>query len=149
MNQSEMLEKFLPEIKEKGKDYSKKAIVLVRKAVVGEKVETHTKDGKETTNTATEDNFIVRNPTGEEYLLKGDLFRSRSHLPYGVRDGEWESYKANGSCRAIVWEYDQMEFIASWGQPMVIKRGDMLASPLPQMDEIYRIALDEFQQTYS
>ncbi len=149
MNQKEMLEKYLPVIKSEGKDYSKKVVVLARPAVVGEKIDTNTSDGKETTNTAKEGNFIVRNPTGEEYILKSDSFEKRyTHLPDGPKEGKWESYKAKGKCRAIVWNEEQITFIASWSEEMVLKKGDMLATPLPEMGEVYRIAAKEFKETY-
>lgn len=148
MNQKEMLEKYLPEIKSKGKDYSKKVVVLARRAKTGEKIDTNTSDGKETTNTAKEGDFVVKNPTGEEYIIKKETFAKRYDKCKGDSNGEWESYKAKGKCRAIVWEHEQMSFVASWGEEMVIKKGDMLATTIPEMSEVYRIAAKEFNATY-
>jgi hypothetical protein len=42
-----------------------------------------------------------------------------------------------------------MSFVASWGEEMVIKKGDMLATTIPEMSEVYRIAAKEFNATYT
>ena len=126
-------------------------IVLARPATIEEKIDTITSDGKETTNTAKEGDFVVKNPTGEEYIIKGDLFKKRYDYVGTTdfrSDGKWETYKAKGKCRAIVWEHEQMSFVASWGEEMVIKKGDMLATTIPEMNEVYRIAAKEFDATY-
>jgi hypothetical protein len=41
-----------------------------------------------------------------------------------------------------------MEFVASWGRNMVLKTGDMIVSPCPNFSEVYRIARQEFDETY-
>lgn len=144
MNQEQMIEKFFPVIEKHGKIYSKSAIVSARPAIAGEVIVTNTSDGKETQNTATKDSFVVKNPTGEEYILPKDMFLSRYEHISG------SNYKALGKYKAIVWHGDEFKFIASWGEEMVVKNGDMLACPIPcHKKEIYRIASHEFGKTYS
>ncbi|MCK5476675.1 MAG: hypothetical protein KAI55_02035 [Candidatus Aenigmarchaeota archaeon] len=42
---------------------------------------------------------------------------------------------------------DSFNFEASWGENMVAKIGDMIVTP-PNKDEVYRIAIKEFEETY-
>ncbi len=152
MNQEQMIERWLPEIEMNGKDYLKKGTVFARPAKIGEKIITITSDGKETENTAGENCFVVKNPTGEEYILKGETFSKRYDKYKDCNtpsDPVWEMYNPKGKCRAIVWTGEEINFIASWNEEMVIKPGDMLCTPLPDKKEIYRIAANEFSHTYT
>jgi hypothetical protein len=38
--------------------------------------------------------------------------------------------------------------MAPWGSEQTAKEGDMLVSPWPALDEVYRVALREFRETY-
>ncbi|MBW6441616.1 PGDYG domain-containing protein [Patescibacteria group bacterium] len=92
--------------------YQKKGTVLARKAVVGEKVITVLSGGsKETENIAGEDDWVVTNPSGEEYLISEKKFFSRyskTVIP-GV-------FKACGYCKAIRNPFGvPIEIMASWG----------------------------------
>ncbi len=86
MNQEQMIERWLPEIEMNGKDYLKKGTVFARPAKIGEKIITITSDGKETENTAGENCFVVKNPTGEERVKNRSvvLFSFRSFLNFFV-----------------------------------------------------------------
>jgi hypothetical protein len=110
----------------------------------GEVVETITADGKETMNTANEGDFVVSNlgGSGEEYILGGDKLAKRyREIGNGI-------YQATGECRGVTYNGPETSFQASWGQPMVLKPGDMIVTPLPQKGEVYRIARQEFESTY-
>jgi len=151
MNQSEAMEFFLPKIEVDGVNYSKFVEVEARPAIAGEVVITSTNDGKETTNTAKEGDLVVCNTqtsSQEEYILTEKIFSKRYHLiGEGVMPG-FKRYKATGRCRAIQYLGENTSFVASWGEEMVLKTGDMVVTTLPQKDEIYRIAKMEFDQTY-
>jgi hypothetical protein len=138
--------------------------VRARPATPGELVETYTSDGKETQKRAEEDDVVVWNTTeaGEKYIISGKKFRARYTL-IGPAEGSpgWSWYKAIGRVKAIRFRYEMLDgmpvdlgkikvfsFEASWGEQMVLKDGDMIATPLPQMNEIYRIAAKEFAETY-
>lgn len=151
MTQQEMMQKFLPIIERDGKKYKKFAKVTARPAKHGEIVVTITSDGKETINKAKEGDFVVRNKTKEKYILPKKTLNNRyDHLGHAY--GQWESYEAKGEILAIKYKTDEMQeiprFKASWGEMMTLKDGDMLCTPLPAKDEIYRIAAKEFKETY-
>ena len=145
MTQTEAMEHFMPKIMSHGKDYAKFTEIEVRKARPGELVETFTSDGKETQNTAGENDFVVKNlgGSGEEYILSADKLNKRY---FNVQGNIW---KAKGECKALEYSGEPMQFEASWGDAMVLKPGDMICSPLPDLNEVYRIARAEFFSTYS
>ena len=144
MSQQEAIAKFMPEIESSGTDFEKFTKIKARQAQPGEVVETITADGKETMNTAKEGDFVVSNlgGSGEEYILGGDKLAKRyREIGNGI-------YQATGECRGVTYNGPETSFQASWGQPMVLKPGDMIVTPLPQMGEVYRIARQEFESTY-
>ena len=144
MSQQEAIAKFMPEIESSGTDFEKFTKIKARPAQPGEVVETITADGKETMNTAKEGDFVVSNlgGSGEEYILGGDKLAKRyREIGNGI-------YQATGECRGVTYNGPETSFQASWGQPMVLKPGDMIVTPLPQMGEVYRIARQEFESTY-
>ena len=144
MSQQEAIAKFMPEIESSGTDFEKFTNIKARPAQPGEVVETITSDGKETMNTAKEGDFVVSNlgGSGEEYILGGDKLAKRyREIGNGI-------YQATGECRGVTYNGPETSFEASWGQPMVLKPGDMIVTPLPQMGEVYRIARQEFESTY-
>jgi hypothetical protein len=144
MSQEEAIAKFMPEIESNGTDFEKFTKIKARPAQPGEVIETVTADGKETMNTAKEGDFVVSNlgGSGEEYILGGDKLAKRyREIGNGI-------YQATGECRGVTYNGPETAFEASWGQPMVLKPGDMIVTPLPQKGEVYRIARQEFESTY-
>jgi hypothetical protein len=158
--QAEAVEAFLPLILSTGKTYSKKTTVWARKAVVGERVITVTTSGKETENVAKEGDYLIENDTvpKEHYLISGEKFKIRYSLLDFIDPrktlsltGEtftWNQYKAIGSVIGLPYTGDPLKFIAAWNEPMVLFDGDMICTPLPGKDEVYRIGRPEFIQTY-
>ena len=153
LTQQQAQERFLPLIQAYGQVYHKKTMVLARLAKSGEVVHTITSDGKETSNTAKEGDYVVQNMTTakEEYILSPDKLAKRYQK---IKDiGEWTQYKATGSVRGIRFNGyemgmpDQIQFIASWNEPMMLKTGDMVVTT--DGEEVYRIARKEFEETYS
>ncbi len=155
MTQQEAVYKFMPLLNAFGHFFKKKTTVLARPAVAGERIDTITADGKETTNVAKEGDFVVQNNTEakEQYILSGEKMKSRYEILEAHKSG-WVIYKATGLVRAIEFNSaildlpEQMEFEASWGENMVLKEGDLICAPLPTQNEIYRIARKEFNETY-
>ena len=151
LTQNEMRDKFIDKIM-KSPIYEKKITALVRKAKLGERVITNTSDGKETENVAKEGDFVVQNNTQakEEYIISSDKLSKRYvKISDGAKeiDGfQWKKYKAVGKVNAIKYDGQDIKFKAPWEEDMTLKNGDMLAST--DGNEIYRIALSEFKQTY-
>jgi len=58
-------------------------------------------------------------------------------------------YRPVGKVKAIKYKGPDINFYAGWGEKMILRTGDMLASPAPNYDEIYRIGIIEFLQSYS
>ena len=156
ITQQQMIEKFMPMIKSWGQKYQKKGEVYARPAEPGEKIDTVTKDGLETTNTAKQGDFVVRNSGGEEYIVDGATMKKRYEQAGAgqSRLGEmgYMLYKAKGTVEGIQYNPQAMEmpaeiqFEAPWGESMALKAGDMVVTP--DRKEIYRIAKPEFDQTY-
>ena len=149
ITQAEMMKKFLPLIEEKGSTYEKTTEVQARIAKEGEVIETITSDGKETQNTAQKGDWVIRNGTGakEEYIISGEKLRKRYHVRSLPKNG-WYTFKAKGECKALEYDGEDIEFMASWNEPMPLKFGDFIVTPLPDKNEVYRIAAKEFNETY-
>jgi hypothetical protein len=68
---------------------------------------------QETTNTAKLNDWIMTNPSGEQYIISKEKFFGR----YELIDKEGV-FSAKGHCRAIRNPYDKpIEIMASWGTP--------------------------------
>lgn len=137
--------------------YEKFQEIEAMEALGGEEIETVTADGLETKNTANKGDYIVRNKTkaGERYIIRRDKFSSRYAYLRESKDG-WKVYEATGRILGVEVDdeilksfgaEDEFYFMAPWGQKMIVKEGDYLASPL-DYSEIYRIARQEFFETY-
>lgn len=150
LSQKEMIKKFLPLIEENGSVYEKFTEVDARIATPGEVIETFTSDGKETQNTAKEGDWVIRNRTKaqEEYILSDEKLRKR-YIVRSLLVNGWYTFKAKGECQAIVFDGpEDTQFEAPWGEAMTLKKGDLLVTPLPDKNEVYRIAAKEFNETY-
>src|SRR3989339_2260187 len=118
--ESQMFEKIdrkAPEIMEalaNAQVFKKQGQVNARPAVVGEGITTTLESGaKETENTAQEGDWIMTNPSGEQYIISEKKFFGRYEAT--SEDGV---YKAKGSCRAVVNPFGKpIEIMASWGSP--------------------------------
>ncbi len=92
--------------------YKKVVLVRARASVVGEQIETVLADDKvETKNTAHAGDWVIINPSGEEYILSEDQFLKE----YEVTDTKG-TYQSKGYCRAYKNPFHQpIEIMASWG----------------------------------
>lgn len=149
MNQKEACDFFMPLIDFSGKVYVKTSPVYAYLAEVGEYIETWTEDGLETTNYAKEGDYVVQNlntDSKEKYIVTYEVFHQRYEKIQDFEIGYIMSPK--GSVKGCVYQGGELEFVAAWGRIMIIKPGDMIVTPLPNCNEVYRIARKEFDQTY-
>lgn len=149
MNQKDAFEFFMPLIDFSGKVYKKISPVYAYLAEPNEYIETWTEDGLETTNYAKNGDYIVQNlntDSKEKYIVTAEVFHSRYEKIHDCDKGFVMSPK--GMVKGCIFHGPEMEFIAAWGRIMMIKPGDMIVTPLPFCNEVYRIARKEFDQTY-
>lgn len=155
--QQELLDFFIPKLDKSFAKYRKKSLVKARQAQVGQEVITHTSDGIETKNTASEGDWLIENQTSvkEQYLIKSETFQKKYTLRNSMGDG-WGCYQPKGNVLGIevddklllsLGAQNQLEFEAPWKESMVVKSGDFLIIP-EDLNEIYRIAKKEFGETY-
>lgn len=145
-SQKYMLERFLPQILDSN-IYKKTAVVNARKLKRAELILTYTQ-GKngielETKRIGKPGDYVVKNPSGEEYIIAEKIFLDRYEHKY------YNLYRPVGKIKAIKYNGPDISFYAGWGEKMILRTGDMLASPAPNYDEIYRIGIIEFLQSYS
>ena len=131
--------------------FKKQGRVNARPATEGEKVITTLANGQEeTVNTANAGDFVVTNPSGEQYIISGEKFLNR----YQETDEEGV-YQAKGSCRAIKNPFGKpIEIMASWGEPQTGDENCMIADVCDEngdnMDgEPYLIDFTAFAKTYN
>ena len=156
--QADLMQYVLPLIKDANQQYEKFQRVYARPAVKGETIVSITDQGEETTNTAKHDDMVVRNLTEaqEEYIVSKAKFEDRYSEIQSI-DDQWTLYAPKGEVMAIVITHeftDQLKvgeefcIMAPWGSEQLATEGDMFVAPLPDLDEVYRIARKEFDETY-
>ncbi len=118
------------------------ARVHARQVTRAEEIASVMEDGfRETTNEARPGDYIVRNPTGEEYVTAKDEFEKR----YRQTDQQ-NVYEPISPPVRVVELGENVCFEAPWGEEMRIKAGGVLI--LRESGEIYGVQRDEFQKTY-
>lgn len=158
ITQEVLMREVLPLIKAANKQYRKFQQVHARPATPGETITSETDDGEETTNTAGADHMIVKNLTEaqEQYIVGKKKFETR-YAPLESVDDEWTLYDPLGEVMAVEITRELTDqfnvgeafyIIAPWGSEQLAREGDRLVSPLPDLDEVYRIARKEFDETY-
>ncbi|MDZ4299532.1 MAG: PGDYG domain-containing protein [Candidatus Sungbacteria bacterium] len=130
--------------------FKKQGRVHARPAVAGENITTTLQSGaQETTNTAKDGDWIVTNPSGEEYAISEAKFLGR----YDSTD-EQGVYGARAYCRAIRNPFGKpIEIMAEWGEPQTGDENVLIADICDQNgekrgNEPYLIAAREFAETY-
>ena len=149
MTQQEAYSYFFPEIRDNGQEYYKTCLIYAYPAQINEFIETWTADGLETTNYAKEGDFIVQNlqtECQEKYIVPCDMLLSRYTFFYLFDKGA--VYIPKGKIIACRYYGSSLEFVAKWGRLMSLKTGDYIVSPSPTYQEVYRIAAQEFFETY-
>ena len=131
--------------------FKKKSRVRARPAVAGERILTKLSSGEqETVNTAKAGDWIVTNPSGEEYIIDEKKFSSR----YDEVPGEHGVFQAKGYCRATKNPFGKpIAIMASWGEPQMGDAdcwiADVCDARGEKMDgEPYLIDGKAFEETY-
>jgi hypothetical protein len=156
-NQENFLKSMVPHFKASGRLYRKYKKIYARQTLKNEKIETVTSDGLETSNTAKEGDFVVKNQTDaqEMYIIGSEKFNEKYQFLGESEDG-FSEYEPRGKVLGIELTTDllnelgldaEFEFMAPWGEKMVAKKGDYIVTP-PDYSEVYRIARKEFFETY-
>lgn len=156
--QADLKEKVLPMIEAAACRYEKFQQVHARPAVLGEVIVSTTNAGEETTNTAGPNDYVVKNLTAaeEQYLVGKEKFDSRYTFVEDAGDG-WKLYDPIGAVLGIeitreltnqLGVGEEFYIMAPWASEQIAQEGDLLVSPLPALDEVYRIARTEFEETY-
>ena len=149
MTQQEAYSYFFPVIRDNGQEYYKTCLIYAYPAHLNEYIETWTADGLETTNYAKEGDFVVKNlqtECQEEYIVPSDMLFSRYKFFYYYDLGA--VFIPQGKIIACRYYGSDLEFVAKWGRLMSLKTGDYIVSPSPYYNEVYRIASQEFFETY-
>lgn len=129
----------------------KQGRVQARLAVEGERIVTTLASGiQETINTAKKNEWVVTNPSGEQYIIGKEKFFDR----YEQND-EGDGYTVRGYCRAVKNPYGKpIEIMASWGSPQAGNENCMIADACDangnnMRDEPYLIEDKAFAETYA
>jgi len=130
--------------------FEKTVVVEAREVFIEEEVKTIVGDGfLETTNIAKPGDFIVTNPTGEQYILGAKKFASRYE-----KTSVAGFYKARGRIRAVLNPYGtDIEILAPWGEPQFGDAQCLLATSVDDLDtpigtDRYIIEAAAFVATY-
>lgn len=127
--------------------YEKFATVEARLAVMGERIETIINGEVETNNLVKEPSAIIKGSLGEEYVVSLVKF-------YKLYEGndltdDFQFFKAKGKVFGILYEGENIDFLASWGERMILNSGDMLVtSNKEEAGDVYRIEKEAFLKTY-
>lgn len=147
-------EKLIERQKEKGitpKKAVKTSLVTARLGVVGEQVDTRPRverDGKiyaigETKGVVkVEGSMIVKNPDGEEYIVKPEAFNKK----YAATERPGV-YKPIAQPITYVTLPHDIAFKAPWGEDMYGVKGGVIN--VSSMEDIYAIQNEAFQKTYT
>eukprot|EP00746_Dinoflagellata_sp_MGD_P165830 gnl/MRDRNA2_/MRDRNA2_95332_c0_seq1.p1 gnl/MRDRNA2_/MRDRNA2_95332_c0~~gnl/MRDRNA2_/MRDRNA2_95332_c0_seq1.p1 ORF type:complete len:183 (+),score=33.35 gnl/MRDRNA2_/MRDRNA2_95332_c0_seq1:52-600(+) len=169
-SQEETLQKVGPLLKAKGQDFFKFKRAFVRPAKPNESISTILNGQLETTNVAKEGDWIVRADTtdGEQYILTPQKFEAlyepaalpiENHPQKVMLEAQgFNAYAPKKSavrCIEVTHEildiFPNKQFIAAWGQPMLVQIDDILAGkmdPDGNLLEVYRIEKNAFAETY-
>lgn len=131
--------------------YKKTGVIMVQKCVPGEKIETIINGEKETQKIAGEHDFLVKNSTGEVYLLHADKLKDRyDYIGQSEYAPNVDLYEAKGIVWAIQYTGEEsFQFNAPWNELMLCNKGDFIASPVRgQYTDVYRIEQSVFAMTY-
>ena len=129
----------------------KKVTVTARVGIVGEEVDTRPRverDGKtyvigETKGKVkVEGSMVVKNPDGEEYIVKPDKFESK----YRETEEKGVYKPTDGPIKYVVADRD-IAYIAPWGELMFVLKGGILN--ISNLDDVYGIQNSAFEKTYT
>ena len=129
--------------------FKKTASVMMRPAIPGEKIVTIMKNGHvETTNVAKEDQVVIKNPSGELYVINGNTFNKKYDIPENPeidQDGFMKATAKGGPVYGVRTP-EAVEFDAPWGEKMKILPDGIIVNA--GENDIYGIQFNEFCETY-
>lgn len=104
---------------------------------------TMTSDGKETQNVAEQSDIIISGPSREKYAIKAAKFQK---LYVGQIGGPVHPEQSPRNVAHYTGD-QTVNFMAPWGESMVLKPGDYLVRE--EDGKYYRIAKKEYEMTYN
>lgn len=129
--------------------YRKFVTIKARPGIVGEKIETKMQNGlKETSQIVEENEMIVTNPDGEEYIIPKEEFDKN----YEETKDEG-IYQSKGLCKAIENPFKEpIEIDAPWGEVEKEYADCMVVIKCDETGKVFKkpylIARKEFDDTY-
>ena len=135
--------------------YKKYARVQARLGVAGEKIATILRDGHaevdpEHPEVVSEGDWVVTNPSGEQYKVSGAKFAKRYDVEAGMgADGK---YAPKGPAITALQIHEDITIYVPWGEngalvPQHLRAGSYLN--ITDVNDIYGIAEQEFYETYA
>ena len=125
------------------KTFVNQAFVQATQCTEEETLTTRLSDGtEETVNTAFPGNWIVMNPSGEQYILTEEKFKEK-YIPAKQKG----VYVSKPIPQKFIQIKEDIEFMAPWGAPQFIKKGGFLN--VSDLENVYGVAQKEFLETYS
>ncbi|NCB50074.1 MAG: hypothetical protein EOM53_05320 [Alphaproteobacteria bacterium] len=122
------------------KTFVKQAFVQATQCTKEETLTTRLSDGMaETVNTAFPGNWIVTNPSGEQYILTEEKFKEK-YIPAKQKG----VYVSKPIPQKFIQIKEDIEFMAP---PQFIKKGGFLN--VSDLENVYGVAQKEFLETYS
>lgn len=146
LTQENMIEKFYAN-QSKVKLYKKITKVKAKLAKEGDKLKTIINGEVETVNTAKKYDLLVEGIDGEQYFVNIEKFLDR-YIVNEVFTQKFQKCQAKGHCYAYEFDGEDTIFIAPWNEEMIVKKGDFLATPDENVNEVYRIERNVFIKTY-
>lgn len=131
------------------KTYQKSGEITARVGRVGEEIVTVMANGlKETKNTVTADEngnpgWVVTNTTGEQYIVKDAVFKSKYENIEGTEDG----FRPVWNPITAVQIDENICFVAPWGETQNLVSGGYIVFNKEYKD-IYGVQQEEFNATY-
>ncbi len=149
-NIKEYLTEGLKSGKFQSKTYQKSGEITARVGKIGEEILTVMANGlQETKNTVTADEngrpgWVVTNSTGEQYIVKDVVFKSKYEKIEETEDG----FRPVWNPITAVQIDENICFVAPWGEIQNIVKGGYLVFN-KDFDDVYGIQEDELNKTYS
>ncbi len=129
--------------------YQKSGKINARAGRIGEVIVTVMANGlQETKNTVAADEngipgWVVTNSTGEQYIVKDAVFRSK----YEKIDGTDDEFRPVWNPITAAQVDENICFVASWGETQNLVSGGYLVFN-KTFDDIYGVQQEEFNKTY-
>jgi hypothetical protein len=134
----------------KVRHYEKKGEVEIRPAAAGEVIATVIDGERETVNTASAGDCVVRGVKGELYIIKAETLAKRYGGPLTPPDKDgFRRYPAKGDFYGFRYEGESFKFVAPWKEDMIAKPGDYIGTNAMGLKEYYRVEQGAFAATYA